>query len=263
MGPLVSIVMPVFNAEKFILESIDSVINQKYFNWELIIVDDCSADGTMDLVNIRLEYESRISLFQLDSNQGVAFCRNKAISSANGRFISFLDSDDLWEAEKLEKQVNFMLNNDFHFTYTAYKKIDHNGQINGQVGVPARLSYNDLLKTCYIGCLTAMYDSEKLGKVYMPSDTKREDYATWLNILKDTDYAYGINECLASYRVHPSQSSSKKINMAFENFLLYRKEERGWGRTVYYFINYAFRGYLRTKLPRLAILLGVLHKPKS
>lgn len=152
-----------------------------------------------------------------------------------------------------------MRKNNYAFTYTAYEKVDENGNPLGIMGVPDQVSYRELLKTCVIGCLTAVYDTEKLGKVYMPLGTKREDFATWLKILKKVDFAYGIKESLAQYRVYENQSSGKKAKMAKENWKLYREIEKlNLLKACYYFSHYAVRGVLRTKFPKIARFLGVL-----
>lgn len=261
---LVSIITPVYNSEKFLKSTILSVINQSVSDWEMIAVDDYSSDNSVNILKELSGSESRLKLVSLPKNCGVANARNVAIEKAVGRYIAFLDSDDVWYSDKLEKQLKFMQINDLSFSYTAYDKIDINGDIVGFVGVPNKLNYHDLLKTCYIGCLTAMYDTDKIGKFLMPNGTKREDYATWLNIIKEVNYAYGINESLAQYRVYSFQGSSKKLSMAKENFLLYRNfENLNLFSACYYFLNYALRGFLRTRFPFLSCFIGVLHKPKK
>ena len=163
------------------------------------------------------------------------------------------------DANKLEKQVQFMLDQNIAFSFSAYEKIDEKGVPFDIVSVPEKINYKQLLKTNVIGCLTAMYDVEKLGKVYMPVNTKREDFATWLAILKQVDYAYGMPDVLAQYRVYASQSSAKKTKMAKENWRLYRDiEQLGMFKSAYYFAHYAVRGVLRTKFPALARAVGVL-----
>lgn len=257
---MISIVTPSYNSSQFIAETIMSVLRQSFDDWELIIVDDCSTDNSVELIQDFVKQDSRIRLIQLSENSGAACARNRAIEFAQGRFIAFLDSDDYWYPDKLFKQIRFMLDSDIAFSYSAYQKIDENGFAIGVVGVPKQVSYNDLLKTNCIGCLTAIYDTKKLGKVYMPTNTKREDFATWLNILKKIDYAYGMNEMLAQYRVYSSQSSAKKMKMAKENWRLYRDIEKlGLLRSAYYFSHYAFRGILRSRFPRIARLLKVLN----
>lgn len=257
--PLVSIITSSFNSDDFVEKTIISVLSQTFHDWELIIVDDCSTDSSVNLIQNYMINDTRIKLIQMPRNSGAAVARNAGIEAAIGRYIAFLDSDDLWLPDKLERQLNFMEDNNYHFTFTAYEKIDEDGEYFGYVGVPNKVSYHDLLKTCTIGCLTAMYDTEYFGKIYMPTDTKREDFATWLKILKKIDYAYGLNEILAQYRVYQAQSSSKKIKMAKENWRLYRHIEGfSFVKASYYFCHYAVRGILRTKTPRLARMLGVL-----
>lgn len=256
---LVTIITPSYNSSIFILKTLKSVTSQSFDNWEMIIVDDCSSDNSVEVIQSFADQEPRIKLIQLEKNSGAAVARNKAIEAASGRFIAFLDSDDLWLPDKLEKQVQFMLDQDIAFSFSAYEKIDETGNVFGTVGVPKKTGYHDLLKTCSIGCLTAMYDVEKLGKVYMPVNTKREDFATWLTILKQVDYAYGMPDVLAQYRVYASQSSAKKAKMAKENWRLYRDiEQLGVFKSAYYFAHYAVRGVLRTKFPNLARAVGVL-----
>lgn len=255
----VSIITPLYDSSRWLAKTYLSIQNQTYQNWELIIVDDLSTDDSYQIAQNLAATDSRIKVFQLNSNGGAAMARNKAIELAKGRFIAFLDSDDLWHSEKLEKQVNFMLKNEIAFSYTAYEKIDEQGTPYQTMLVPEKINYNSLLKTNVIGCLTAMYDTEILGKVYMPTSTKREDFATWLQILKKVEYAYGLNESLAQYRVYDAQSSSKKVNMARENWRLYKDIEKlGISKSVYYFAHYSIHGLLRSKFPRIARVLGVL-----
>ena len=254
-----SIITPSHNSSQFISETIQSVLNQSISDWEMIIVDDCSTDNSIEVIQSFVEQDSRIKLIQLSENSGAAVARNAAIEAAQGRYIAFLDSDDLWLPDKLEKQLAFMQANNYPFTYAAYDKIDESGQVFGHIGVPDRVSYFDLLKTCSIGCLSAMYDTQFFGKVYMPTNTKREDFATWLQLLKKVDYAHGLNETLAQYRVYQNQTSAKKAKMAKENWCLYRDVEGlNLIKASYYFSHYAVRGLLRTKAPGLARMLGVL-----
>ena len=257
---LVSIITPLYNCSDFLEQTIKSVLSQTYQDWEMIMVDDCSRDNSLGIAQRYAVRDARIKVLQLAKNSGAAAARNAAIEISKGRFIAFLDSDDLWGFDKLERQIQYMLINDVDFSYTAYEKIDENGNAFSVMGVPQIVSYVDLLKTNCIGCLTVIYDTKILGKVYMPINTKREDYATWLAILKKIDYAYGMNEVLAQYRVYDSQASSKKAKMAKENWRLYRDVEKlGLLKSVYYFSHYAIRGVLRTKFPHLARLIRVLN----
>lgn len=255
----VSIITPIFNSAEFLEQTIQSVISQTYQNWELIMVDDCSQDDSLLIAKQYAEKDKRIKVIKLDKNSGAAVARNTAIAEANGRYIAFLDSDDLWLSKKLELQIKFMLSNDIAFSYTAYEKMNENGEVFELMGIPEQINYTQLLKTCVIGCLTVVYDVDRLGKIYMPINTKREDFATWLHILKKVDYAYGLTQPLAKYRVYSNQTSGKKVNMAKENWRLYRDLEKlSLLQAVYYFTHYAIRGILRTKYPKVARILGVL-----
>lgn len=255
----VSIITPLYNCADFLEQTIQSVISQTYQNWELIMVDDCSQDDSLLIAKQYAEKDKRIKVIKLDKNSGAAVARNTAIAEANGRYIAFLDSDDLWLSKKLELQIKFMLSKDIAFSYTAYEKMNENGEVFELMGIPEQINYTQLLKTCVIGCLTVVYDVDRLGKIYMPINTKREDFATWLHILKKVDYAYGLTQPLAKYRVYSNQTSSKKVNMAIENWRLYRGVEKlTLPQAVYYFAHYAIRGILRTKYPKVARILGVL-----
>lgn len=245
--------------------SIESVFNQTYQKWELILIDDCSIDDSLVKAREYCEKDKRVKLITLECNSGAAVARNKGIEVSQGRFIAFLDSDDTWLPEKLNIQTKFMLTNDIAFSYTAYMKVDEQGRDIVDFGVPLTLTYSDLLKTCAIGCLTVVYDTAHLGKQYMPLETKREDYALWLKIMREKEVMfYGINNILASYRVYPSQSSSKKIAMAKENWNLLRKQEGLYFLcAIYYFSQYALRGTLRGRFPLLAKKMGFLAKPDN
>ncbi|SFR49320.1 glycosyltransferase family 2 protein [Thiomicrospira sp. ALE5] len=255
----VSIITPSHNSVQFISVTIQSVLDQSFSDWELIIVDDCSTDNSVEVIQSFVEQDSRIKLIRLSENSGAAVARNTAIEAAQGRYIAFLDSDDLWLPDKLEKQLAFMQANDYPFSYAAYDKIDENGQVFGHIGVPDRVCYSDLLKTCSIGCLTAIYDTQYFGKVSMPLIRKRQDLGLWLKLLKKTDYAYGLNQTLAQYRVRTDSISANKANAAKFTWRLYREVEGlNLIKASYYFSHYAVRGLLRTKAPGLARRLGVL-----
>lgn len=255
---LVSIVTPSYNSSGYIEKTILSVINQNYKNWELIIVDDCSSDYSVQIITRYLSQDERIKLICLEKNSGAAVARNQGIEEARGRFIAFLDSDDSWHPEKLSKQVDFMLKNDYAFTYTQYHQVNENGDLVGELYFPIRVNYHNLLKTCVIGCLTAMYDTHKLGKVYFPLIRKRQDFALWLKILKQVDYAYCLPEDLASYTVRSDSISANKFKAAQYNWHLYRHiEQLSLMQSIYYFSQYAIRGILRSKFKRLSKLLNL------
>jgi len=257
---LVTIIMPVHNGEKFIAQSIESVIVQSYKDWELVIVDDASSDKSYEISLGYASIDSRIQVIKSEINLKVARARNLALSKAKGRFIAFLDSDDVWLPTKLDKQIKYMLANNVVLSYAAYYKMDESGKIFDVVGVPLETNYKTLLKTCVIGCLTAVYDTKFIGLLEMSEMTKREDFALWLDILRSGEYvACGIQEPLGKYRVYSGQSSGRKASMALENWKLYRKiEGLGFFVATYYFINYLVRGVMRTKFPALARFIGIL-----
>lgn len=246
---IVSIITPLYNSSEFLEDTIRSVINQSYQKWEMIIVDDCSADNSFEIVQQIAKHEKRIKLIRLQSNQGAAIARNIAIENAIGDFIAFLDSDDLWEPKKLEKQINFMTEKDVYFCYSAYNKIDEDGTYRGKVKVPNKVTYNQLLNTNVIGCLTAIYNANVLGKIYMPNIRKRQDYALWLKILKKGINAYGINEPLATYRVRNNSISSNKLIAAKYQWQIYRRIEKiNFVKSVYHFLHYAYYGYKKYRI---------------
>lgn len=244
---LVSVITPMYNSGACIGKTIESVLFQTYLNWEMIVVNDCSNDNSLDVVCGYAKMDDRILVINNDLPSGAAVSRNVAISEAKGRFIAFLDSDDIWYPSKLEEQLSFMISNSYEFTYTAYDKFVESGEIVGHIDVPSSVSYFDLLKTCSIGCLTVMYDTEKIGKVYMPIIEKRQDYALWLRILKIVPRAYGINRSLAKYRLSPNSISSNKLNASKFQWRVYREIE-GFSliRSAYYFANYFFYGVIKT-----------------
>lgn len=249
----ITIITPSYNSAQYIARTIDSILNQTYENWELLIIDDCSTDDSCTVIQKYVDQDSRIKLICLEQNSGAAVARNTGIGNATGRFIAFLDSDDTWHPEKLEKQVSFMLKNDYAFTYTQYHQVNENGDTVGELHFPSKTNYHNLLKTCVIGCLTAMYDTHKIGKVYFPLIRKRQDFALWLKILKQVDYAYCVPQDLASYTVRSDSISANKWKAAQYNWRLYRNIEKlNIFSSIYYFLNYAIRGILRTKFKKLS-----------
>lgn len=198
MEELVSIVMPSYNTAKYIFGTIGSVLAQTYQNWELIIVDDCSTDDT-DCV-IRRFRDIRIRYFKNEKNSGAAVSRNRALREAKGKWIAFLDSDDLWMPDKLEKQIAFMEKNNYHFSYTNYLEMDANGGENGiTVTGPKKITQRGMYRYCWPGCLTVMYDASKVGLIQIVDIKKNNDYAMWLKVCKKAD-CYLLDEVLAKYR---------------------------------------------------------------
>jgi teichuronic acid biosynthesis glycosyltransferase TuaG len=229
----------MYNSEKYISDTINSVLEQGYEDWELIIVDDCSVDRSCEIAEGFAQKDSRIIVIKQEFNQGTASARNKALSVAKGRFIAFLDSDDLWKPNKLRKQIDFMIKNDITISYSAFEKINDEGEdLNKVVRVPRFINYNRLLKSNVIQCLTAIIDRDKTGSFQMP-DLKYEDYATWLNLIKDQGCAYGINESLAKYRVAKNSYSSKKIKTLKWTWNIYRNNQKfGVIKSSYYIANF-------------------------
>lgn len=199
MAGLVSIAMPSFNTAPFIAESIQSVLTQTYQDWELLIVDDCSTDNTDEVVNPFLS-DNRIRYLKNKKNSGAAECRNSALREAKGRWIAFLDSDDLWMPEKLERQIQFMEKNGYHFSYTNYAEIDTDDKRNGiTVTGPKRITKTGFFNYCWPGCLTVMYDKDVIGLFQIANIRKNNDYAMWLKVCRKAD-CYLLDEELALYR---------------------------------------------------------------
>ncbi len=225
----VSIIMPNYNCENYIRESIDSVLNQTYSDWELLIVDDCSTDNSVEIIREYCERDSRIKLFVNEKNSGAAASRNLALREANGKWIAFLDSDDLWLPEKLEKQLVFMTENDYSFSFTKYRHINEDSDRLGIVVVGPKKITRKKLKycCCYLGCLTVMYDAEKVGLIQIDeSIRKRNDDAMWLKVRKFAD-AYYLDELLAEYRVRKGSISHQgKLKLLKYHYKLYRVGEK-------------------------------------
>lgn len=196
---LVSIIMPSYNTANHISKSINSIIKQTYKNWELIIVDDCSIDNTDKIVAEFLN-DKRIKYLKNKKNFGAAVSRNRALKEAKGKWIAFLDSDDLWKEEKLEKQIDFMEENNYDFSYTYYEEINENGEkLNVEIQGPKKITKFGMYNYCWPGCLTVMYNAEKIGLLQIEDIQKNNDYAMWLKIIKKTNcYLYSYS--LAFYR---------------------------------------------------------------
>lgn len=249
MEPLVSIITPMYNSENYIAETINSVIEQTYKNWEMIIIDDNSRDCSYNIVNEYAKKDKRIKLYKNSSNEGVVKTRNKGIDIANGKYIAFLDSDDLWKPKKLTSQIEFMEQNKIVLSYTGYEKINEDSSFRGIVKVPEKVNYKELLKSNYMGCLTVVYNQEEIGKRFFKEYRKSEDYILWLSILKEVNFAYGVSENLASYRVMSNSRSSNKIDAVKFQWEAYKNIERlGSIKSVYYLLNYMCLGYRRYKI---------------
>ncbi len=221
--PLVSIITPCYNSQKFIAETIKSVQNQTYTNWEMIIVDDCSTDKTEQIIQNFVQSDSRIHYNQLKCNSGTGIARNEAVKRAKGDYIAFLDSDDLWKPEKLSKQIKFMQEKDLPFTFSFYDCIDEEGiSLNRRVEAPLVLSYYQLFFCNYIGNLCGIYSVDYFGKIPITPFRKRQDWMVWLSILKEIRTARPVPESLAYYRIRENSMSSSKGSLLKHNFGVYR-----------------------------------------
>ena len=226
MNELVSIIMPSYNTAKFISETIYSVLTQTYTNWELIIVDDCSTDNTDEVAKPFLSDE-RIKYIKNEKNSGAAISRNRALCEAKGKWIAFLDSDDLWLPEKLEKQIEFMEKNDYRFSYTNYIEIDEESKTNGKrVTGPKKITKYGMYNYCWMGCLTVMYDAETIGLIQIADIKKNNDYAMWLKVCKKAD-CYLLDEVLAKYRKRSGSISNHGYTKLIKwHYKLYREAEK-------------------------------------
>ena len=223
---LVSVITPTYNCADFIAETIKSVIAQTYSNLEMIIADDCSSDNTEEIVKHFTEIDSRIKYHRLEKNSGAAVARTEAMRLAKGEYMAFLDSDDLWYNDKLEKQLAFMKENGYAFTCTAYEQTDEEGKSLGKIiKTVSKTDYNRLLLDCPVGNSTVMYNVGTMGKFEVPNIRKRNDDALWLKMLKKEKYIYGMPVVLARYRVRKNGISGNKLNLIKYHWILYRDIE--------------------------------------
>lgn len=226
MCELVSIITPTYNCGKFIARTIESVQKQTYTDWEMIIVDDCSKDDTKAVVEEYMANDSRIKYHIFENNSGAAVARTRAMELAQGKYMAFLDSDDIWKSDKLEKQLAYMKENDVNFCCTAYEQIDEEDNKLGRViKTVKKTDYNRLLLDCPVGNSTVMYNVEKMGKFAVPNIRKRNDDALWLQMLKKEKYIWGMNEVLMEYRVRQNSISSNKLSLIKYHWKLYREIE--------------------------------------
>lgn len=240
--PLVSVIMPCYNMASYISDSIKSVVSQTYPYWELLIVDDASTDKTVSIIESYSQTDSRIKFAIKTQNSGIADTRNQCIQMAQGQFLAFLDADDIWHPEKLEKQLKFMIENKVGFTYSTYDWIDEDGNtLNKFINTIGNLNYKKYLRNTIIGCSTVMIDTAIVGKVVVPHFRTSEDTATWLNILKKGHLAYAIDEPLVSYRIRRRSASSNKLKASTDLWKVYRQNDKlPFFKALYYFGCYAF-----------------------
>lgn len=250
MDGMISIIVPVYNVEKYIEETIASVLAQTYPDWELLLVEDGSSDGTAERIERIAEErkDPRLRLLRQPSNQGAARARNRGLQEARGRYIAYLDADDLWAPEKLERELRFMKEKDAAFAFTGYEFADERGQGTGKiVRVPATLNYRQALSNTTIFTSTVMFDTEKIGKdrLEMPR-VKSEDTALWFRVLRSGCLAYGLDENLVKYRRMGGTLSANKLEALRRIWNLYRREEGlSLWRSAYHFCFWALRAVKR------------------
>lgn len=250
MDELISIIVPVYNVEKYIAETIDSVLAQTYPHWELLLVEDCSSDGTVNTIVCYLEKksDSRIRLIRQPSNQGAARARNRGLEEARGRYIAYLDADDLWMPDKLGKELAFLREKSAAFVFTGYEFADEEGVGTGKiVRVPETLSYRQALSNTTIFTTTVMFDTDKIPRelLKMP-EIKSEDTALWFKVLREGYLAYGLDENLVKYRRAGRTLSSNKLEAVRRIWNLYRKTEGlSVVRSAWHFCFWAVRAVWR------------------
>lgn len=234
---MVSIIMPCYNSSKFIGDAIESVLAQTYQNWEILITDDCSSDNSIAVINEYAKRDSRVKLFMLEKNSGAAVARNKSIEEAKGRFIAFLDSDDMWTPQKLEKQLEFMRKKDCALSYTSILLCNEGGEITGIEVAPHTHTFHQSWCDNKCGTSTAIYDTEKIGKVLMPLIRKRQDWGLFMSILRTCKIAFGMKEPLAYYRMGQQSLSKNKWSLVRYNLAVYQTV-LGWSyvRSLFFFL---------------------------
>lgn len=219
----VSIITPTYNSEKFIVNAINSVINQSYINWEYLIIDDCSNDDTVLLISEFVNKDNRIKLIQQSVNQGAAVARNEGIKRADGKYIAFLDSDDYWHVDKLRIQVEAMEKENLNFTFTDYYIKYENKNDELRFNSPLKnVYYKDIIKFNYIACSTVIFNQEALGKSYMPNIRNRQDWGLWINLVQKNQRAVNINQYLMYYTVRKDSISSNKFKMIKYHWYIYK-----------------------------------------
>ena len=243
--PIVSVITPAHNADRFLDETIRSVLAQTFSDWEMVVVDDDSSDRTREIVEHWAASDPRIRLVRQSPKQGAAEARNRALAEARGRYVAFLDSDDLWRPEKLAVQVAFMRETGALFSFASYSIIDERGKSLGRtVEAPEQVDYPFLLRNTVIGCLTVMLDRSGLGPLRMPLLRQHEDLSLWYELLKRGVVARGIPRDLALYRVVKGSSSRNKISSALHMWTVYRDQERlSLPAALWCYVHYAWHAY--------------------
>lgn len=247
MNELVSIITPSYNSAKYIAETIQSVQNQTYTNWEMIIVDDCSTDNTEQIIYEIQLTDSRIHFFKLDQNSGSGVARNKGIEHASGNYMTFIDSDDIWFSNFIKNSIETIQSSKSPFVFSSYKRSNEDLEfVYSDFIVPQKVTYTDILKSNSISCLTAFLDIKTLGKKFMPKIRKRQDMGLWLQYLKEIPFAYGIQEPQAIYRIRENSLSRKKSDLLKYQWEFYREvEQLSIPKSIYYMIQWMYRGFMK------------------
>lgn len=241
---LVSIVTPVFNSERFLRDTIQSVRRQSYSDWELLLIDDASTDSSVAIIKAAQDEDARIKLLQNERNMGAGYSRNKGIKAAKGKYVAFLDADDLWATDKLKNQVNFAEINSHAFTFTAYEFANAKGEPTGRrVSAPARVTYRSMVTNPIAWTSTIMIDIRQVKKdlLYMPAIKRGQDLVAWLNVLNYTGEGYGLNEVLSYYRRSSDSLSANKLKAMRRTWHIYRHELKiNQAKSVAYMAAWAF-----------------------
>ncbi|NCC70135.1 glycosyltransferase family 2 protein [bacterium] len=227
MEPLISIIIPNYNSEKVLQETLDSVIKQTYKNWEMIFVDDCSTDLSYHIAKKNSETDNRIKIFKVEKNSGPGYATKFGFKKAKGEWIAFLDADDVWPLNKLEVQINFCLKNNYEFSCTDYLQVDGNGKsLNRIIKCYPKADYRKVLMYCPIGSSTVLIKSSLLAKVEIPDIRKNNDFSLWLRILKIYPFVYGIQDVMMNYRVWPQSISYNKLKKVKYSWYVFREYEK-------------------------------------
>lgn len=243
----VSIITPIYNAEKYIVETIQSVVEQSYKNWEYILIDDCSTDNSVKLILEKFKDDERIKIISAPENGGAGRARNIGLDSATSSYIAFLDSDDIWHPEKLEKQMSLMISLDASIIHTSYSFIDEDGnKISGHVSVSDKVDLNSYMRNTEIGMSTSLINKSKVGDFRLHTMRTRQDTNLWLTLLSRGYHANGLNEDLVCYRIRKGQISGNKFIIAWRTLKLYLTVKKlPLHIRIKNFIFYAFNGVLK------------------
>ena len=247
MEALVSIITPSYNSANFIAETIKSVQNQSYSNWEMILIDDGSIDNTEEIILSLIENDTRIQFYKLNQNSGPAVARNKGIEKATGTYMTFIDADDIWFPNFIEISIKTIQETGIPFVFSSYKRSNEMLEfVYSDFIVPPKVTYTDILKSNSISCLTAFLDIKSLGKKYMPLIRKRQDMGLWLQYLKEIPFAYGIQDTQAIYRIRENSLSRKKSDLIKYQWQFYREVEKlTILQSTYYMLHWMYKGFMK------------------